>query len=96
MLVHIRNSIWPHHFVAQRMYRHIHDVTIQLQSTSNGDQGGRQKGSELHHRVEFLRNYYTFESVHDGDHNSVGLSCGFFNYIVLHYMEQFFFPTRSV
>jgi len=40
---------------------------------------GRQKGSELHHHGEFLHNYYTFESVHDGDHNgvvriSVGLS----------------------
>jgi len=41
---------------------------------------GRQKGSELHHRGEFLHNYYTFESVHDGDYNGVvrifvGLSC---------------------
>ena len=54
------------------------------------------KGSELHHQGEFLRNYYTFESVHDGDRDSVvrifiGLSCelgGFFNYIILR--EQFF------
>ena len=38
------------------------------------------KGSELHRRGEFLHNYYTFESVHDSDHDSVvkivvGLSC---------------------
>ena len=25
------------------------------------------KRSELHHRDEFLHNYYMFESVHDGD-----------------------------
>ena len=38
------------------------------------------KGSELHRRGDLLYNYYTFESVHDGDHDSVvkiivGLSC---------------------
>ena len=40
----------------------------------------RQKSSELHHRGEFLHNYYMFESVNNGDHDgvvriSVGLSC---------------------
>ena len=29
------------------------------------------KGSELHRRGEFLHSYYTFESVHDGDHDGV-------------------------
>ena len=32
---------------------------------------GRQKGSELHHQDELLHNYYTFESVHDSDQDSV-------------------------
>ena len=49
---------------------------------------GRQKCSEVHNRGKFLRNYYTFESMHDGDHDGVvrifvGLSCelgGFFLY----------------
>ena len=41
---------------------------------------GRQKRSELHNRGEFLHNYYTFESMHNGDHDGivrifVGLSC---------------------
>jgi len=41
---------------------------------------GRQKGPELHHRGEFLHNYYMFESVHNSDHEGVvgifiGLSC---------------------
>jgi len=41
---------------------------------------GKAKGSEFHHRAEFLHNYYTFQSAHDGDHDSVvrifvGLSC---------------------
>ena len=41
---------------------------------------GKIKGSELHHRSVFLHNYYTFESVHDGDHDGVvrifvGLFC---------------------
>ena len=85
------------------MHRHIYDVTTaidkQWQSTR------RQKNSELHHQVEFLCNYYTFESMHDGDHDGivrlfVGLSCelgGFFSlrhrlhYITLHCVEQFFY-----
>jgi len=40
----------------------------------------RQKRSELHNRGEFLRNFYMFESMNDGDHDGVvrifvGLSC---------------------
>jgi len=40
---------------------------------------GRQKRLELH-RGEFLHNFYTFESVHNSDHDGavrifVGLSC---------------------
>ena len=54
----------------------------------------RQKGSELHHWGEFLHDHYTFESVHDSNHDGVvrifvGLSCelrGFFNYITLDYI----------
>ena len=70
--------------VAQRTHRHICDdaTAIDEQWWSMG----RQKGSELHHQGEFLHNYYMFESVHDGDHDSVvrifvSLSCelwGFF------------------
>ena len=42
-----------------------------------------------------MHSYYTFESVHDGDHDGVviGLSCelwGFLKYITLHYVTQFF------
>ena len=38
------------------------------------------KGSELHRQGEFPHNYYTFESVHNSDHDGVvkivvGLSC---------------------
>jgi len=73
--------------VAQGTHRRVRDVSR------------RQKGSELHHQCEFLHNHdtfesvhnYTFESVNNGDHDSVatifvGLSCelgGFFNYIIL-------------
>ena len=45
------------------------------------------KGSQLHRRDEFLHNYYTFESVHDSDHDSVvkivvGLSCELWGYLL--------------
>ena len=60
------------------------------------------KGSELHHRGEFLHNYYTFESVHDGDHDRVVgiLSCEpwLFTYVI-NYITctvHNFSPTRSV
>ena len=66
-------------------------------STSNGDQQGLRTPPQY----EFLHSYYTFESVHNSDHNGVdrifvGLSCeplGFINFtssITLHYVEQFF------
>jgi len=46
------------------------------------------KGSELHPRGEFLHNDYAFESVHDGDHDSVVrifvcLSCKLWGFINL-------------
>jgi len=49
-------------------------VTSQLRRST-----GRQKGSELHHWGELLHDYYTFGSVHNGDHDGairifVGLS----------------------
>ena len=55
----VRYSVWPH--------RHVSDVTLVNQQWRST---GRQKRSELHHRGEFLHNY-TFESVHDGDHDGV-------------------------
>ena len=80
--------------VAQCAHCHVRDVT-----TANGlwQSKGRQKGSQLHHWGGFLHNHYIFESVHNGDHDSVvrsfvGISCelwGFFSYIILHYVEQF-------
>jgi len=48
---------------------YIHDVTTVINKQWRST--GRQKHSELHHRGEFLHNYYTFESVHDDDHDSV-------------------------
>ena len=81
--------------VAQCAHRHIHDVTtVNEQWWSMG----RENGSELHHWVEFLHNYYMFESVHDGNHDGVcrifvRLFCklwGFFNYR-WHYVEHFFY-----
>ena len=59
--------------------------------------------SELHHQGEFLHNYYTFESVHNNNHDSVvrilvDLSCElwyFFKYVTL-IMGHNFFITRSV
>jgi len=43
--------------------------------------------NETHNRGEFLHNYYTFESMHDGDHDGVvrifvGLSCELFDYLI--------------
>jgi len=43
-------------------------MTVGLGAGAIADKGKR-KGSELHHQDEFLYNYYTFESVYDGDHN---------------------------
>ena len=59
--------------------------------------------SELHHQGEFLHNYYTFESVHNKNDDSVvrilvNLSCelwGFFNYVTL-IMGHNYFITRRV
>ena len=58
-----------------------------------------KKGLILHHQGKFLHNYYTFVSVHDGNHDDVvrifvGLSCelwGFFNYIRLHHITGHIF-----
>ena len=68
MLVHTR--IWPHRFVAQYTHHHVHDVTTAIDEQWRST--GRQKGSELHHRGEFVHSYYTFESVSDADHDGVG------------------------
>ena len=104
-----RNSLATHSFthaipfdciivVDQYMHRHVRDVitVIDKQWWSMG----RQKGSELHHWNDFLHNYYTFESVHDGDNDGVvkmfvGLSCQLWGLFILHYVEHIF-PTRSV
>ena len=64
---------------------------------------GRRKGSYLHHQSEFLHNY-TFESMHDGDHDGVvrifvGLSCklgGLIIYLIINITRHNFSPTRSV
>ena len=69
---------------------------------------GRQMCSEFHHRGEFLHNYwYTFESVHDGDHDGViRIFIGFLYAVIitkslltihlLHYVEQLFFSPYRV
>jgi len=65
-------------------------VTSQLQM-GNG-YPWEHKGSELHHRSDFLHGYYTFESLHDSNHNSVvRISWGFLvsleaSLIALHYI----------
>jgi len=96
--------------LTQCTHCHIRDVTTaideQWQST------GGQKSIELHHRVEFLHNYYAFESVHDGNHNGiVKIFIGFpascevsliiytiVTLITLHNSITWhnFFPTRSI
>jgi len=53
--------------MAQHAHHHIHDVTTAIDEQWRST--GRQKGSEFQHRGEFLHNYSTFESVHDGDHD---------------------------
>ena len=78
--VTISVSVKPNQKVYMLLWKH---VTMQYQRPSQNTQWrsmGKQKGSELHHRGEFLHNYYTFESVNDGDHDGVvrifvGFSC---------------------
>ena len=82
--------------VAQRAHCHIHDIkTDQWQSI------GRQKCSELHHRDEFQHNYYTFKSVHNGDHDGavrifVGLSYEWWSGVLLkdQKISAFFIPHQ--
>jgi len=54
---------------AQCTHHHVRDVTTAINEECRSK--GRQKGLELHHRGDFLQNHYMFESVHDGDHDSV-------------------------
>ena len=56
---------------------------------------GKTKFSQLHHRGEFLHNYYMFESMNNTDHDSVVRtfpeSCEVSLIIYLHYVERFQF-----
>ena len=66
------------HIIVFPAHTYVRDVTSAIDE--QWQSMGRQKRSELHHRGEFLHNYYTFESVHKDDHDSgvkifVGLSC---------------------
>ena len=56
----------------------------------------------LQHSGEFLHNYYTFQSMHDGDHDDVvrifvGLSelGGLIIYITLHYITLHYITLRG-
>jgi len=53
--------------VAARAY--VRDVTTAIDEQWRST--GRQKRSYLHQRGEFLHNYYTFDSLYDGDHDGV-------------------------
>ena len=55
--------------LTQLTHRHIRNVTTVIDEQWRST--GRQKSAELHPQVEFLYNYYTFESVHNGDHNGI-------------------------
>ena len=48
---------------------YVRDVTTAIDEQWRST--GRQKRSYLHHRGELLHNYYTLESVFDGDHDDV-------------------------
>ena len=85
---------------------YVRDVTTAIDEQWRST--GRQKRSYLHHRGEFLHNYYMFDSVYDDDHDGVvrifvGLSCEpgrlisyLINYIIIYIMWNNFSPTRSV
>jgi len=65
-----------------------------------------KRNHDQNQRGEFLHNYYTFESVHDGYHDSVvrifiGLFCKLWHFFNLHHQLHYItwnnsFPTRSV
>jgi len=63
--------VFGHIIVASGAY--VRDVTTVIDEQWRST--GRQKCSELHHQGEILHYYYTFESVHNGNHDCVVLSC---------------------
>ena len=70
-------------------------VTLQLRSTSNDDQWEDKRAQNS---TIIVSTYYTFESVHDGNHSGevrifIGLSCelqGFIIYIIYITWNKFF------
>jgi len=99
MLIHTLYRIWLHHCCGPHMHRHIYDVTTAIDEQWWST--GRQKNSELHHQGGFLHDYYTFESMHDGDHDGVlrifvGLPASWLSIKLINYITRHnFFPYQE-